>query len=56
MNYFEHTERKHNKSRPICHASDLVEWPEMVVSEGEMTADALLQFDLMRADGSAERA
>jgi hypothetical protein len=53
MTYYEHTERKHNKSQPICRPSDLVEWPEMVVSESEMTADELLRFDLMRADSAA---
>jgi hypothetical protein len=56
VNYFEHNERKHNKSQPICRPSDLVEWPAFVVSEGELTDDALLQFDLMRNAGSAEGA
>jgi hypothetical protein len=50
MNYFEYHERKHNGSEPVCRPSDLVEWPEMVVSESEMTADELLRFDLMRAE------
>jgi hypothetical protein len=49
MNYFEYQERKHNKSEPVCKPSDLIEWPEITVTESEVDEDTLLQLDLMRS-------
>jgi hypothetical protein len=47
MNYYEFQERKHNRSEPVCKPSDLVEWPGITVSEGELTEDMLLALSLL---------
>lgn len=45
--YFEHMERKHNDSQPVCKPTDLVEWPGITVTEGELTEDMLLELSLL---------
>lgn len=54
MNYFEYVERKHNDSQPVCKPSDLVEWPGITVSEGEMTEDMLLELSLMKTNTTGD--
>jgi hypothetical protein len=45
--YFEHMERKHNGSEPVRKPSDIVEFPPIVVSEGELTDDMALALSLL---------
>lgn len=46
--YFEHMERKHNNSQPVRKPSDIVEFPPITVSEGELTDDMALELSLMK--------
>lgn len=46
--YYEFQERTRNGSEPVCKPSDLVEWPEMVVTEGDLTEDVALELSLMK--------
>jgi hypothetical protein len=44
MNYFEYREKQTQNSVPV----DVVEWPDITVTEAVIDEDTLLHLDLMR--------